>query len=75
MISDNSQPLVLGDGESGCGDIGEEVDAVRGMVARGTLHPSCPEGERSLPVPTSLPGIVSHDRHPHQLYVGRGGER
>ena len=74
MISENSQSLVLGDGESGGGDIGEEVDAVKGMVARGTLHPSCPEGEWGLPVPTPLPGIVSHDGHPHQLYVGGRGE-
>ena len=61
----NSQFLFLGDGEGCGGDVGEEVDTVRWMVARLALHSSCAEDEGSVPVATPLAWVVSHDRHSH----------
>ena len=63
----NSQSLVFSDGESGCGHIGEEMDTVRGLVARFTLHSARTQREGSLPVATTLSRVVTHDGHTHQL--------
>ena len=71
----DSQSLVFSDGESGDRDIGEEVDAVRGLVARLTLRASCSDHEWSSPVAASLSRVVTQDGHTNQLEQRGGRER
>ena len=65
----HSQVAVLGNGQGGDRDVGEEREAEEWLVARAALHAVRSHFQGGLPVAAALAGVITHDGDTDQLRV------